>query len=1075
MSTNRDTSPAFHSFVFKLKLAGASSREEHRRYGFVGDLRQPAVFSGLCTRTTQVFKLAPGSFHLATIDRLGRQVSVNTHDDFLRHVCKPTLSYQNLNTVKLDAKGRIVLHFHVVRLPQPSANSATHVKGSEMQPQSQEQAASTGTLVDVSEPASTSEISGTIATGLLIDVSSSDSAANPEQTPAARSSTLYPPAVPVSAVGSGALPPPTHYHHSHPHEHGLHRHNEFSASCRPSYNPYTSPARHRHQHGSGMPPTTTPMVSYGPTAHVSAMIHRLERRRQLHEQTMRESSSAASSSHAPPAASTSALASADEKTAEPAKASNGYTPAYVTDVPITEKAETEAEASSASPKLSPPSSPVAETWTGVKNIITTFVRDFNRHLADNLGDEFPDFRLASVRREENRSRDASTSSDEVPIHPGVFCDACHITIQGVRHKCLHCSNYDMCDVCVVTRRDRHNAGHTFAQIERPGAPPCVVSTAPAASTSQASPPPEEVERKAVHSSVVCDVCDLTVIGVRHKCLSCGNYDMCENCIAARRDAHDMSHVFAQIVRPGAAPAVVTVRSQSTAGAPTSSSIYNADAQHPATCDRCQGSIRGVRFKCLQCPDWDACSACHDGLKLNDVHPGHSFVPIYDPKLFTTRYNGVTPAHHEGIACDACEVGPIVGARYRCMHPDCNEGDSYDLCATCEADPIARHPIDHPLLKLRTPMGPTPENHRVVKDIIELVQRHLAASSNANASISTPKANPASPEEVPIAVAAIGKVVANVMRKWGIEVADDLPTTLLDGPGPEEDAAASSEDDAVEAHEESSAPMAMSQVDMAGAYPNQTSVVEAEKVAEMEITIEPSNEQTVEKSEEVAPVAEEEQVKVANATSADDTLRASFVADVTLSDGSLVPSGAMFTKIWHVMNSGNVTWPASARLVNVGGFTRMRSSTSSAALEFSVPIAQPGETVELSCELQAPEDEGKYMDHWRLRDQATQDFFGDRFWVAIVVESAHASSENSLTSSSFIAPAPETNRASTETDTRSTVSSVSSDELSNPEEDEEFIHAGVPSDENISGDEHDVESVVDEDEEFVVLSDEDFEA
>ncbi|SCV74197.1 BQ2448_6629 [Microbotryum intermedium] len=1068
MSTNRDASPAFHSFVLKLKLAGATSRDENRRYGFAGDLRQPAVFSGLCTRTTQVFKLPPGSFHLATIDRLGRQVALNTHDDFLRHVCEPTLLYRNLHSVKLDPKGRIVLHFQVVREHQPSAYSAGQVGGSEKQSQ-HEQVTSAGTLVDVSEPTPTIEASGTSMTGLLIDVSSFESAANPEQAQAAVS------AAPLSAVGSGALPPPTHYHHSHPHGHGLHRHNELSSGCHSGYSPYTSPARYRHQHGAGMPQSTTPMVSYGPTTHVNAMIHRLERRRQLHEQTMRDSLSVTNSSQAPCAtASTSTLAPADEKTPEPATASKGYTPEYVTDVPITEKVET----SPSSPKLSPPSSPVAETWTGVKNIITTFVRDFNRHLADNMGDEFRDFRLASAERKENRSRDASTSSDlgtnKVPIHIGVFCDACHTTIQGVRHKCLHCSNYDMCDICVVTRRERHNTGYTFAQIERPGAPPCVVSPTPAASTSQASP---EYERKAVHSNVVCDVCDHTIIGVRHKCLSCGNYDMCENCITDRRDAHGNSHIFAQIVRPGAAPAVVTVRSEPTATAPPSSSVYNADAQHPATCDRCHCSIRGVRYKCLQCPDWDACSACHDGNKLNDVHPGHSFVPIYDPKLFATRYNGVTPAHHEGIVCDACDVGPIVGARYRCMHTNCNKGDSYDLCATCEADPIARHPIDHPLLKIRAPMRPTPDNNRVVNDIIDLVQRHLSAASNAGASTSTSKANPASPEEVPIAVAAIGKVVANAMRKWGIEVADELPTILLDGPGPEEDTTASSEDEAAETHEESLAQMAMSamsQVDMAGAYPTETSVVEADKVARKGATPEQPTEQNVEVREQVPEekvLVSQEQVKAAAAILADGSPRASFVADVTLSDGSFVPSGAMFTKIWRVMNSGNVAWPASSCLVNVGGFTRMRSPTSSAALEFAVPVAQPGETVELSCELQAPEDEGKYMDHWRLVDQATQEYFGDRFWVAIVVESVHASSENSLTSSSFIAPAPETNRARTETDTRSTVSSVSSDESSNPDEEEEFIHAGVSSNEDVSTDEHEGDSVVDE-EEYVVLSDED---
>lgn len=54
------------------------------------------------------------------------------------------------------------------------------------------------------------------------------------------------------------------------------------------------------------------------------------------------------------------------------------------------------------------------------------------------------------------------------------------------------------------------------------------------------------------------------------------------------------------------------------------------------------------------------------------------------------------AVHKNIFCDACE-NLIVGVRYRCVHPSC---DDYDLCETCEAAPIARHPASHPLLKIK---------------------------------------------------------------------------------------------------------------------------------------------------------------------------------------------------------------------------------------------------------------------------------------------------------------------------------------------------------------------------------------
>lgn len=47
-------------------------------------------------------------------------------------------------------------------------------------------------------------------------------------------------------------------------------------------------------------------------------------------------------------------------------------------------------------------------------------------------------------------------------------------------------------------------------------------------------------------------------------------------------------------------------------------------------------------------------------------------------------------------CDGCN-SDIVGIRYKCVHPGCPD---FDLCENCEAAPIARHPLHHPLLKLR---------------------------------------------------------------------------------------------------------------------------------------------------------------------------------------------------------------------------------------------------------------------------------------------------------------------------------------------------------------------------------------
>ena len=42
-----------------------------------------------------------------------------------------------------------------------------------------------------------------------------------------------------------------------------------------------------------------------------------------------------------------------------------------------------------------------------------------------------------------------------------------------------------------------------------------------------------------------------------------------------------------------------------------------------TCDGCQGQVRGFRYKCFQCPDFDLCGKCES----SGIHPGHSMLRV----------------------------------------------------------------------------------------------------------------------------------------------------------------------------------------------------------------------------------------------------------------------------------------------------------------------------------------------------------------------------------------------------------------------------------------------------------------
>ena len=90
-----------------------------------------------------------------------------------------------------------------------------------------------------------------------------------------------------------------------------------------------------------------------------------------------------------------------------------------------------------------------------------------------------------------------------------------------------------------------------------------------------------------------------------------------------------------------------------------------------------------------------------------------------------------------------------------------------------------------------------------------------------------------------------------------------------------------------------------------------------------------------------------------------TYNYSYVADVTIPDGSQVVAGAAFDKTWRVRNNGCLAWNGVQLVFDSG--ERMGGPASVA-----VPATSPGATVDLTVRLTAPGEAGEHRGYWRLQ-------------------------------------------------------------------------------------------------------------
>ena len=156
-------------------------------------------------------------------------------------------------------------------------------------------------------------------------------------------------------------------------------------------------------------------------------------------------------------------------------------------------------------------------------------------------------------------------------------------------------------------------------------------------------------------------------------------------------------------------------------------IAHEDVVHTTvSCDGCQAyPLRGLRFKCTVCPNYDLCYNCH---LLNEHAFEHFFVRIAEPcktayQVDSSDFSNINsekesvpndsantfrcgsgisgqcpantatlpvgsdPKVHKDVFCDGCNTYPIVGIRYKCT-----VCPNFDLCEKCEPKHTPMHEL-----------------------------------------------------------------------------------------------------------------------------------------------------------------------------------------------------------------------------------------------------------------------------------------------------------------------------------------------------------------------------------------------
>jgi hypothetical protein len=147
-----------------------------------------------------------------------------------------------------------------------------------------------------------------------------------------------------------------------------------------------------------------------------------------------------------------------------------------------------------------------------------------------------------------------------------------------------------------------------------------------------------------HTNVTCDSCNKSNFkSYRYKCLTCDDYDLCGWCFEQKKfnsNNHKSSHPMVRFDQPNELYGIEFESKNNEIKLNNFLTKFKDEVHSTTTCDSCLTCpIKGLRFKCDVCSDYDMCYDCYIKKKESKIHKFNDHTMIVYGK---TNLNKIEP-------------------------------------------------------------------------------------------------------------------------------------------------------------------------------------------------------------------------------------------------------------------------------------------------------------------------------------------------------------------------------------------------------------------------------------------------